>query len=426
MKCVEELSGKIDLSITKKFQDVKKGFTFFQDEDIIFAKITPCMENGKIAITRGLKNGIGFGSTEYHVVRLYPEFSREFYFHYLISEEFRKKAKTQMKGTAGQLRVSTDYLQNVMVPVPPLNEQKRIVAKIEELFSLVDSAKENLEKTKILLKQYRQSILKHAFEGKLVPQDPNDEPASVLLEKIKKENPNFQESEILFDIPNNWMWIRIDNICSKINDGTHYSPHNDSHGEIPYITAKNIRPNKIDMTNITYVSKKIHDEIYSRCNPVRGDILYTKDGTIGYSAVNEFDFEFSLLSSVSLIKPTKNLVVPYFLSHYLNSPANYYRLTGKITGTALRRIILQRIKEIPVPLCPLNEQKRIVAKIEESFSIIEKNEKLVDSLLLQYSQIKNSILKQAFEGKLVPQDPNDEPAQILLERIQQERKKNGK
>ena len=187
MKCVEELSGKIDLSITKKFQDVKKGFTFFQDEDIIFAKITPCMENGKIAITRGLKNGIGFGSTEYHVVRLYPEFSREFYFHYLIREEFRKKAKTQMKGTAGQLRVSTDYLQNVMVPVPPLNEQKRIVAKIEESFSIIEKNEKLVDSLLLQYSQIKNSILKQAFKGKLVPQDPNDEPAQILLERIQQE-----------------------------------------------------------------------------------------------------------------------------------------------------------------------------------------------------------------------------------------------
>ncbi len=140
MKCVKELTGNIDLSITRKYTEVKKGYTCFKNGDIIFAKITPCMENGKIAIVHDLKNEIGFGSTEFHVIRLKDNhLSPKFYFYYLIQDNFRDCAQRNMKGTAGQLRVPSDYLKNSMIPIPPLPEQKRIVSKIESIFGRIDA-----------------------------------------------------------------------------------------------------------------------------------------------------------------------------------------------------------------------------------------------------------------------------------------------
>ena len=155
------------------------------------------MENGKIAISDGLKNGVGYGSTEFHVIRLTdPKMSRKFYFYYFIQTDFRKKAESKMKGTAGQLRVPTDVLSKELVPIPPLNEQKRIVSKIESIFDRIDAKQKEMEKLEMCLKsipdsinELKNSILKQAFKGKLVPQDPDDEPASVLLEKIKSQKP---------------------------------------------------------------------------------------------------------------------------------------------------------------------------------------------------------------------------------------------
>ncbi len=351
---------------------------------------------------------------------------------YFFQSDLYRKTVSNLSLGVNINNLRREHIEKLDFLLPPLNEQKRIVSKIDELFSKMDFSKQVLEKTKILLKQYSQSLLKSAFEGKLTEkwrEDNKDnlEPASALLEKtrLEKNNQKFTNPELkcdkLYHIPKTWIWVSLEQICSKINDGTHFSPPNSVNGDVPYVTAKNIRPNKIDLTNITYISKKIHQDIYSRCNPEKGDVLYTKDGTVGYSAVNELDFEFSLLSSVALLKPMKNTIDPYFLSHYLNSPVNFYRIIGKMTGTALRRIILERIKEIPIPLAPLIEQKRIVSKIDEGLSLIDKNEKVVDLSLLTIGMMKKSILKHAFEGKLVPQDPNDEPAEILLEKIKQEK-----
>jgi type I restriction enzyme, S subunit len=188
MKCVEELTGKYDLSNIKKYGEVKKGYTFFKNLDIIFAKITPCMENGKIAIVNELKNGMGFGSTEFHVIRLKEDkMSRQFYFYYLIQDNFRDIAQRNMKGTAGQLRVSSDYMKNILVPMIPFEEQEQVVIEINQKFSLIENV-ENITNSMLKkLETLRSSILKQAFEGKLVTQNSKEESVQKLLEKIKKK-----------------------------------------------------------------------------------------------------------------------------------------------------------------------------------------------------------------------------------------------
>ena len=188
MKNVEELSGKIDLSETKRFSELKrKSYTPFRDGDILFAKVTPCMENGKIAIAYDLKNGIGFGSTEFHVIRLSEEQSKQFFFFYFLQQKFRQEAKRAMTSAVGLLRVPTDYMRKVPIPLPPLLEQQAIVSEVESRISVVDEVEKTVTAELRRAEQLRQSILKRAFSGKLVPQDSNDEPASVLLERIKTQ-----------------------------------------------------------------------------------------------------------------------------------------------------------------------------------------------------------------------------------------------
>lgn len=222
MKAVEELTGKFDSSITRRYSEVKRGFTSFVDGDIIFAKITPCMENGKMAIVNNLKSGMGFGSTEFHVVRLIDlSFPKGYVFYYLLQEEFRGAAKTKMKGTAGQLRVSARFMEEAPIPLAPLAEQRRIVGKVDELFSCLDAGVESLLKAKTLLKRYHQAVLKYAFKGKLTEEwrkthKDQVEPAQKLLEHIKqgKESKKLLPlgARDLPELPDGWAYGKLEDL----------------------------------------------------------------------------------------------------------------------------------------------------------------------------------------------------------------------
>ena len=187
MRSVEAMTGKISLSIIKPYEEIRKGFTHFQNGDLLFAKITPCMENGKVAIVNNLHNGIGFGSTEFHVIRPFGQISSKALFFYVLQESFRKDAQREMTGTAGQLRVPAKYLSEVPFPLSPVSEQEQIVEEIERCFSVANEIEITIEHSLKQAERLRQSILKRAFEGQLVPQDPSDEPAEKLLERIRAE-----------------------------------------------------------------------------------------------------------------------------------------------------------------------------------------------------------------------------------------------
>ena len=284
-------------------------------------------------------------------------------------------------------------------------------------------------------KKLRQKILDLAIRGKLVPQDPNDEPASVLLERIRAEKEQLiKEGKIKrtkksnasdtshyenvpFEVPENWEWVNIMEILLKLTDGTHHSPKNYPKGNYKYITAKNIKNGGIVLDNITYVDDETHHEIFSRCNPEYGDILYIKDGaTTGVVAINKLTEDFSLLSSVALLKPSK-LVSNKYLFYYLQSSYCYESVRSSMKGVGITRITLKQIADWDVPIPPIGEQDRIVEYIDSLFSqidLIAKDTTILKSFLEKY---KHGILNLAIAGKLVPQYPSDEPAIKLLTRI---------
>jgi type I restriction enzyme, S subunit len=201
MPAVEAESGRIDTTDTRPLGELRGSYTAFREGDVLFAKITPSMENGKSAVARALISGIGFGSTEFHVLRPWTGVDARFVQNYVARADFRRAARRHMKGSAGQLRVPANYLEGVLFPLAPEQEQHRIVAAIEEHFSRLDAGVAALERVKVSIKRYRTAILKAAAEGRLTiawrRENPNVEPASDLLAQILEERRERWESKQL-------------------------------------------------------------------------------------------------------------------------------------------------------------------------------------------------------------------------------------
>lgn len=220
--------------------------------------------------------------------------------------------------------------------------------------------------------------------------------------------------------------IRLGDLCDKITDGTHHSPSNLPQGAFKYITAKNIKPWGLDLSELTYVDEETHREIYARCDVRKGDILYIKDGaTTGIAAINPLEEEFSLLSSVGVLRPGAAIRAKYLL-YALQDPATKARMMDGIAGVAITRLTLRKLNDATVPVAPLALQDRIVAKLEELLSDLDAGVAELKVAQKKLAQYRQSLLKAAVEGALTAEwrtrnTPAETGAQLLA-RILQERR----
>jgi type I restriction enzyme S subunit len=203
------------------------------------------------------------------------------------------------------------------------------------------------------------------------------------------------------ELPRGWVEQRLSEVCELITDGTHHSPSNGVVGEFKYVTAKNIKKHGLDLTNITYVDAPTHREIYKRCPVKLGDVLYIKDGaTTGLAIVNPLEEQFSMLSSVALLRPSRTLLNAHFLRHQLNSRSLRERMTGDMTGSAIRRLTLTTIGRQEVAVPPLAEQKRIVTKLDALNAKSARARTELARIETLVSRYKQAVLRKAFSGEL--------------------------
>jgi type I restriction enzyme S subunit len=190
MPAISAEVGAITKPEIRPLKKVIKGFTHFAEGDVLFAKITPCMENGKAAIAKNLVSGVGCGTTELYVLRPLGGILSEYIYYYIRQQSFRDRAEANMTGTAGQLRVPVEFIRNEILPIPSAKEQKVIINKIKNLYAQADTIEKSVKIAQAHCEKLTQSILAKAFRGELVEQDPNDEPAEKLLSKIERKSQN--------------------------------------------------------------------------------------------------------------------------------------------------------------------------------------------------------------------------------------------
>lgn len=363
----------------------------------------------------------------------------EFLYYFLLSE---KRGFINAGKGGAQPNISQGILKDWPIALPPSNEQKRIIAKIEELFSELDSGIESLKTARAQLKVYRQAVLKHAFEGKLTAawrKNNKDklESAAQLLAHIKCERDaegkrigkknlkeprplSAEDFSWLFPVPEGWCWERLGWMTCGIEYGT--GAKSSETGEVPVLRMGNIQNMKFDWDDLVYTSdaQEISDYLLHE-----GDVLFNRTNSpelVGKTAIYKGERPAIFAGYLMRINQISSIVDPRFLNFYLNChTAKQYGNQVKTDGVNQSNINGEKLAHYPFPYCSLEEQRIIVELLEEQMSSIDRTEADIDYQLQKSEALRQSILKKAFSGQLVAQDANDKPASALLERIRAEK-----
>lgn len=347
---------------------------------------------------------------------------------------------TMAKGVAVQ-NISATQIKSSSVFLPPLPEQHRIVAKIEELFTKLDAGIESLGKIQLQLKRYRQSVLKSAFEGNLTKEwreahTSELEPAAALLEHIRgerkkklgvkyKELPPVDRSK-LPELPEGWVWTTPSRIAD-IRLGKMLDKNKNRGNLMPYLRNLNVRWNEFDLSDLLDMRFEPHE--VERFQVKSSDALVCEGGEPGRAAVWQAEGRtIQYQKALHRVRPLAGISAKWIV-YSLWKDSLSKALQQYFTGSTIMHFTGESFDRYVFPIAPLIEQSKVIAEVDLQMSAVDETENVIDHELKRAERLRQSILKRAFEGKLVPQDPSDEPADKLLERIKTEKAKqaiNGK
>jgi len=319
---------------TRSLEDVAGSYTYFADGDVLLAKITPCFENGKLGIADALTNGIGFGSSEYIVFRPSPAVDKEWLYYFLSRQSFREEGAARMSGAVGHKRVSKDFIESYPIPVPSVPEQHRIVAILDEAFDGIATAKANAEKNlqnaRALFESHLQSVFTERGEGWVDHKKP------------------------------------LADMCELIVDCEHKTAPTQEEG-IPSIRTPNIGKGKLLLDGVYRVSEETYRAWTRRAEPLPGDLILAREAPAGNVAVIPDDTKVCLGQRTVLIRPTRTVFEPEFLSWLLLQPKMQQKLLAHSRGATVQHVNMKDIRALHIgAIPPLSEQRRIVANVGDA------------------------------------------------------------
>ena len=345
------------------------------------------------------------GST---IMALTAQQAESSYVRHFIASQFQT-LNNNTRGT-GIPHVDPEVFWNLEVPLAPLAEQRRIVAKLETLLGKVDASQQRLAKIPVLLKRFRQSVLAAACSGRLTA-DWREENEFDVQTGDSAEVPDDFPS-----LPETWRWQSLESVCEKIVDCPHSTPKWAESGRL-CVRTTNFKPGFLDLSVVRYVSDATFNERIERLRPKPSDILYSREGGIlGIACMIPPKVELCLGQRMMLFR-TKSDFSAALLMHWLNSRVILRRVQELTGGSASPHLNVRDIKSFPTPLAPLSEQQEIVRRVEGLFALADQLEARLAKARGQVEKLTPSLLARAFAGQLVPQNPKDEPASKLLERI---------
>lgn len=340
---------------TRRFQEVSKGYTPFTSDDILVAKITPCFENGKIAQAR-LTHRFGFGSTEFHVVRPDPSaLDPRFLVHFLRQERIRKEGERKMTGSAGQRRVPEYFLANLLIPLPPVAEQRQIADILDKADALRAKRQVGLDRI--------HAVAQSSFHA-------------------------------MFGGDSRYELQALESVCELITDGTHYTPTYSDSGVL-FLSSRNVTSGYIDWDDVKYIPASLHRELNQRVAPRVNDILLAKNGTTGIAAVVDRDCIFDIYVSLALLRPAGS-VLPIYLREAINSPSCRRQFAANLKGIGVPNLHLKEIRRAKIPVPPRELQHEFVRRV----AAIERAKISYKESLSQLEALFGSLQYCAFRGEL--------------------------
>lgn len=331
--------------------------------------------------------------------------------YFFLSLEFNIEKDNLSTGST-QMAINNEGIGRIKITFPESKEQQQlIVSEIETQFSRLDESVKVLKSVKEKLEVYKKVVLKSAFEGELTQQIIFDKVKLLKDIEIYNNNKEGQDKtrrlpkidfKDLKYIPLEWIYLEAHKLCSSVRDGTHDTPKYVEEG-YPLITSKNLKKGMLDFSKIDYINQEDYKEVNKRSKVDKGDILFAMIGTIGHPVEIREEPNFAI-KNVGLFKNLEEkFILTSYLKYWLDSPIYFNILESKklIKGTTQKFIDLGTLRASPVPYCSKSEQQKIVQEIESKFSIIDKVEEVVNQSLIKAERLRKSILKSAFEGRLI-------------------------
>jgi type I restriction enzyme S subunit len=370
MAAVDEEQGAITDMEVKPYSEVKRGYTYFEEDDVLFAKITPSMENGKAAIARGLIDGIGFGSTEFHRLRPGERVIPEWIHLFVRRQRFRDEAATHFRGSVGQQRVPKEFLKSHLVPVPStVDEQHRIVVCVEALFDRIEEARR--------LRDVAGREAERVFEA-----------ASVEA---------FEDAEV-----KDWPQRKIDDIIvDKPQYGTSEKAYEEPIG-VPVLRMGNIVEGQISFDDLKYI--ELPPEEVAKFQLREGDILFNRTNSaelVGKTAVYPGGRQAIFASYLIRIVADTSEALPEYIAYYMNSPfgRRYIELV-RTRAIGQANVNATKLRKMPIPVPSLLEQSRIIEYLGDVRDQVEDLRQAQEAEEVEIDRLEQSILARAFRGEL--------------------------
>jgi type I restriction enzyme S subunit len=461
MKLIEEGTGEGHETEVRPWGEIRRGYTHFQEGDVGLAKITPCFQNRKSTVFRNLKNGIGAGTTELYVFRpLASAILPRYVLAFFQSAGFIEEGVNRMTGTAGQQRVPRDYVEQSLLPLPPIEEQRRIVGKVENLMEECDAlearqgqahekrsafataathalrtaeSEDDVHTAWTRIREHfdpltsnpenvddlRQAVLQLAARGRLTERRAEDTPAGEMLEQIQKEKEQLYEAgkirkpkeippvqEGPYPLPEKWEWARFNALAKDIRYGTSQKASEADIG-VPVLRMGNIDENgRLHYDDLKYISPDSKDlpKLYLK----HGDLVFNRTNSyelVGKTAVfRGQDDTMTLASYLIRVRPLHEWVNADYLNYYMNSPVcRDTQIEPEITAqTNQANFNSTKLRHITVPLPPIEEQNRIVERLDDLLSTFDE----LQDRLVEAGKTKSELVDAVLSGAVLEGERN--------------------